>query len=78
MLAWLERPAADVAQTVRAMRYSHASQGWTTAAPVAPPAAATTRQHLLTLQVSPNGRATAAWVDAEFGGTDRVMNARLR
>jgi hypothetical protein len=78
VLGWLEKPAADTVQTLRAMRYSQASAAWTTPAPLAPPATSTTGQVEPTLVVDSTGRATAAWADSEAGGTDRVKHARLR
>lgn len=78
LLGWLEKPADAVPQAARSMRFSAATRSWTSAVDIATPPATLVRQSQLSLGVSLDGRATAAWNDAELGGSDRVQHARLR
>lgn len=78
VLAWLEKPSASAAQSLKAMRYSRAADAWTAPTDVATPPAHVAHQVVPTLQVGASGRATLAWANSENGGTDRVLHARLR
>ena len=80
VLAWLEKPSASVPQSLKAMRYSRFSAGWTSALDVAAPPAGVAGQVAPTLQVyTESGRATIAWGERSASeDADRVKHARLR